>query len=75
MSLEAKTHMRIIHEGIPYDVELRDDGTQDTVLRVGSRFLRFSPEDSAPYRDARGAFTEDSLRMFFIDYVVPALEQ
>lgn len=65
--------MRIEHEGIPYDVELRDDGSLDTVLRVGTRFLRFSPEGAEPYRGPDGAFTEESFRMFFADVVVPEL--
>lgn len=65
--------MRIEHEGMPYDVELRDDGTLDTVLRVGTRFLRFPPEEAEPYRDANGAFTEESFRMFFTDVVAPEL--
>jgi len=51
-------------------VILIDDGTIDTVIQVGSIWVRFSQEYAAQYRDADGALTEDG----FNELVAEALD-
>lgn len=53
--------MKFIHEGEQHTVELRDDGTLDTVLVIDGEEVRLSPDFAAQYREEDGSFTDETL--------------
>lgn len=61
---------QLLYETTPQDVELVDDGTMDTVLRVGEYVFRYSHEFAADYRDESGALDLES----FIEDVCGEIE-
>lgn len=67
----------IPQEVVPDDIELIDDGTLDTVVRVWDAMaqdcqeLRFSQEVAADYRTPDGHFTGDTWLKFCEEIVIP----
>lgn len=69
--------MKVVVGGQKYTVELIDDGTLDTVVRVtdisgNSREERFSQEYASDYRNAKGVLSKDGLK-FLAEEVIEGM--
>jgi hypothetical protein len=53
--------MEFDHDGEKHSVELLDDGTLDTVLKIDGHEMRLSQDHAANFRDEDGILTSQAL--------------